>query len=331
MAIAITCNSCGGRFNAPDESVGRKAKCPRCRTVITIPTGPAASSPQKPSSSSKLASDQSNPAQGVPSAVEPSLPAPVITSGKGRRKRILVWSVVVVFLLTGLGIGGMLVSKSINRGRQHAAMEAALKAVLEKWQTGQPESKFEDGPNRVVFFDPYLSPVTPKSAKIPKLLKYEITGVVTNKKGDREITAILTFLAGPERRVYEVSFLDNGPSIFINKTFSEDINNTEEYARSLLRAWLDNWVIGDDAKKFKEQYPDCGGKLFADILRAATEAAGKRLVRYDITGSQKIENGFKFSVTVIIDAQGATQTRAVFYSVFRDRTLSEGLWTIFQT
>jgi|SRR5579875_1735396 phage FluMu protein Com len=38
MPISIVCQSCGSRLNAPDNMAGRKAKCPRCRTVLTIQT-----------------------------------------------------------------------------------------------------------------------------------------------------------------------------------------------------------------------------------------------------------------------------------------------------
>lgn len=307
MPIAITCTSCGSRINAPDAAAGKKAKCPKCKAVVSIPSNEDKQPPP-------------NPEQDKPKTT---------TANAGtsrRRKALLVGS--LVLLLIGLGLGGFWAIQFMVRGRQQAAAHEAVQTVLEKWKSGETTTKFQVGSKQISFFEPHF-PLA-GVVKPPKLLKYEISGTKTNDKGDHEVSVTLTFLAGSERRVYEVHFYDDGGSTIASKVV-EGLGTTEEYARSLLRAWLDNWAVGEDAKKFKEQHPDCGGKMFTDILRAASEATGKRLVQYDIKGSQPIENGFKFSVTVIIDAQGTTQTRAVFYSVFRDRILSEGLWTIIQT
>jgi hypothetical protein len=37
MPIRVVCRSCGRQLNAPDNVTGRKAKCPNCRAVLTIP------------------------------------------------------------------------------------------------------------------------------------------------------------------------------------------------------------------------------------------------------------------------------------------------------
>ncbi len=36
MSIQVVCQSCGRRLNAPDDAAGRKAKCPRCGTMLLI-------------------------------------------------------------------------------------------------------------------------------------------------------------------------------------------------------------------------------------------------------------------------------------------------------
>jgi predicted RNA-binding Zn-ribbon protein involved in translation (DUF1610 family) len=41
VPIQVTCPSCKGSFNAPDNAAGKRAKCPTCGGVIQIPT-PAA-------------------------------------------------------------------------------------------------------------------------------------------------------------------------------------------------------------------------------------------------------------------------------------------------
>jgi predicted RNA-binding Zn-ribbon protein involved in translation (DUF1610 family) len=38
MAIQVTCPSCQGKFNAPDNAAGKRAKCPTCGSAIQIPT-----------------------------------------------------------------------------------------------------------------------------------------------------------------------------------------------------------------------------------------------------------------------------------------------------
>jgi phage FluMu protein Com len=37
MAISIHCPGCGKKLNAPDSAAGRKARCPHCKTVVTLP------------------------------------------------------------------------------------------------------------------------------------------------------------------------------------------------------------------------------------------------------------------------------------------------------
>src|SRR5207249_553021 len=40
MAILVVCDSCGKRLNVKDELVGKKVKCPACKTVFTAsPSG----------------------------------------------------------------------------------------------------------------------------------------------------------------------------------------------------------------------------------------------------------------------------------------------------
>jgi predicted RNA-binding Zn-ribbon protein involved in translation (DUF1610 family) len=37
VPILATCNSCGGKFNAPDSAAGKRTACPKCGGVIDIP------------------------------------------------------------------------------------------------------------------------------------------------------------------------------------------------------------------------------------------------------------------------------------------------------
>lgn len=191
MAIPVICVSCGGRFNAPDQAAGRTTKCPRCPAVIAIPSRSAARLPASSPGSSKAPSEQSKPNETVPQAAETtshrnnpaSVTSTMSTSSMSPRRRILIRSCAIVVFLAGLGVGGVLIGRSIVRSRQHGAAEKAVKTVLEKWQAGAPATKLQDGPNRISFFDPHL-PLA-GDAKPPRLLKYEITGIKTNDVSER--------------------------------------------------------------------------------------------------------------------------------------------------
>jgi len=41
MPIAVQCSRCGGKFRAPDEAAGKRAKCPKCSASIEIRGEPA--------------------------------------------------------------------------------------------------------------------------------------------------------------------------------------------------------------------------------------------------------------------------------------------------
>jgi len=43
MSIRVTCDRCGGRFQAKAELAGKQAKCPRCRATLAIPNPPTGS------------------------------------------------------------------------------------------------------------------------------------------------------------------------------------------------------------------------------------------------------------------------------------------------
>jgi hypothetical protein len=37
MPIAITCTTCAAKINAPDNSIGRKGACPKCKASFIVP------------------------------------------------------------------------------------------------------------------------------------------------------------------------------------------------------------------------------------------------------------------------------------------------------
>src|SRR5262245_47400178 len=37
MPIQITCPGCQAKLRAPDTAVGKKTKCPKCQTIVSVP------------------------------------------------------------------------------------------------------------------------------------------------------------------------------------------------------------------------------------------------------------------------------------------------------
>jgi predicted Zn finger-like uncharacterized protein len=70
MPIVVSCPSCSARFNAKDEWAGRKAKCPKCGTVLTVPAAGPADAPAPP------AAPKPSPSPKPPAAATPA-PRPV--------------------------------------------------------------------------------------------------------------------------------------------------------------------------------------------------------------------------------------------------------------
>jgi hypothetical protein len=62
MPINVQCQSCGGRFQAPDKLAGKRVKCPRCSGEIAV----AGTAPKPPSE--KIADEISTPAPLAPEA-----------------------------------------------------------------------------------------------------------------------------------------------------------------------------------------------------------------------------------------------------------------------
>jgi len=42
MPIAVSCPSCGVHMHAPDDTAGKKVRCPKCQQVVGVPTAPVA-------------------------------------------------------------------------------------------------------------------------------------------------------------------------------------------------------------------------------------------------------------------------------------------------
>lgn len=49
MPIEFTCVTCGRLLRTPDQSAGKKARCPACQTLVDVPSPPSAAAPAAPS------------------------------------------------------------------------------------------------------------------------------------------------------------------------------------------------------------------------------------------------------------------------------------------
>jgi uncharacterized paraquat-inducible protein A len=58
MPIKVTCPECGQRSKAPDDAVGRWAKCPRCEQGFLIPAQPPSPEEQLPPEGPEEASNE---------------------------------------------------------------------------------------------------------------------------------------------------------------------------------------------------------------------------------------------------------------------------------
>ncbi len=82
MPITLGCPSCGKRFRARDESVGKRVKCPFCQAAVPVPSPDEAHNAASPSSE-PLAGAASGPGAEPVAPPPPSRPLmPPVSSGK---------------------------------------------------------------------------------------------------------------------------------------------------------------------------------------------------------------------------------------------------------
>jgi hypothetical protein len=306
VPIAVTCPTCHARTKAPDAAAGRKAKCPKCGSTVPVPVP-----------------------EDLPEEKDDRTP-PAGPSPRRSRKKLLITAGIVVLALILLGGGSFLVWNTVAESRRQAKAEEAIRTALDQWCSSEPLDKL-----RVTNSEDYFDEIRLRLSTDPRPTGYQITGIT--REGRRRgystyhVSVTLTFPGGPETRLYNVGLNEKSGTYFITTKASEDISGTESHARSILRAWLDSWVAGEDMATFKKKHPEAAAKMTMDITWASLSAAGKRLVSYDITNVTPApgpSGGFRFTVTAIIEAQGKPETKILRYDVFKDRMLSEGRWTV---
>lgn len=247
------------------------------------------------------------------------------------RRTLIIVSAVVALTVLLLGGGTYLVWDGIAEGRRKARAEEAVHTALSHWCSTEPLDKAQAGDA-----GDYFDEVKIRLSTDPRPTGYQVTGFTREgrRRGNSTYHAAvtLTFPGGPETRLYNVGLDEKSGKCFISTLAKEDISRTEAHARTVLRPWLDTWVAGGDMAGFKKAHPEAAAKMTVDPNWAFLSSEGKRLVHYDITTvgpAPGPSGGFQFTVTAVIEQRGSPETKILRYDVFKDRTLSEGRWTVF--
>lgn len=250
------------------------------------------------------------------------MPPPTTSQPAARTRRPLHVIVGVALFLTLPGVVAYLVWDTIAESRRQARAEEAVRTALSQWCSNEPLEQTQDTASGD-FFDEFVA----RTSLNVRPTGYQITGVSRVKARTYAVATTLTFPGGPETRVYKVEISKKSGKCFITTTSSEDIS--EAHARAQLQAWLDAWIAGEDLAAFKKQHPEAAAKMTVDTTWASLTAAGKRLVRYEITNATPAAGGgYRFTVTAILEERGTPETKILRYAVYKDRVLSGGRWTI---
>ncbi len=243
------------------------------------------------------------------------------------RKRLATKWLVVGGAALGLlliGVVTFMTWSSVSQNRQQARVKDAVETALQQWCSDESLDQVRDT-KAGDFFDEFFS----RTSTAPRPTEFRITSFVRVKDRAYEATATLTFAGGPETRVYLVEVGKTSGKCSITTKASEDVSGTESHARSVLQAWLDCWVAGEDMAAFKRKHPEAAAKMTADTAWASLSSAGKKLVRYEITNTASAPGGgYRLTVTATVEDRGTPETKVLRYTVHKDRVLSGGRWCL---
>lgn len=236
------------------------------------------------------------------------------------------------FLIGGVALGTVFVAavvyfvwNTITEFQRRARAEEAIHSALRLWCSEDPLPDVLS----MVRSDNYQFSDFGTRSTDSRPTSYQVNGITRSEKGTYLVAVTLNFPGGAETRVYEVEVLSRAGKCLIATKASEDVSGTEDYARRVLRAWLDCWVAGESVATFKRKHPEAAGKWSMDISRATLSGEGKKLVQYDITTVRPAAGGgYHFTVTATLEAGGKPETQILRYTIAKDRTLSGGRWCI---
>ena len=72
--------------------------------------------------------------------------------------------------------------------------------------------------------------------------------------------------------------MNSGKSLITTKA-AEDVTGSEAHARTMLQAWLDSRLAGEDMVTFKGRHSEAAGKMTADTTWALVSAQSAGAVR----------------------------------------------------
>lgn len=130
---------------------------------------------------------------------------------------------------------------TVSENRRKARAEEAVHTALKQWCSDEPLDQVRDTKSGD-FFDEFGS----RMAMAPRPTTYQVSGFSWVRGGTYSVYRVsvtLSFVGGSETRQYEVEVSKKSGKCFIKTTASEDISGTESHARTVLQAWLDNWVV----------------------------------------------------------------------------------------
>lgn len=228
------------------------------------------------------------------------------------------------FGLLLIGVVAFVAWRSVTESRQQARAREAVETALQQWCSDEPLDQVRDT-KAGDFFDEFFS----RTSTAPRPTEYHISSFDRVKDRTYEVAATLSFPGGREMRVYLVEFGKKSGKCSITTKASEDVSGTESHARSVLQAWLDCWVAGEDMAAFKKKHPEASARMTADVAWASLSSAGKKLVRYEITNATSAPGGgYRFTVAATVEDRGTPETKILRYAVYKDRTLSGGRWCV---
>jgi hypothetical protein len=157
MAILMTCEGCGHRFQAPDQAAGRKGRCPACGREISVPI-PDESPEAVPGEETVAMAPSADAARSAGADAGDGTTAP-----RERRKNVLGLAAVGLGMVVALGAAfwaGRSLREPASRapvvGRQDAARPAPIREVV--------AAAKEEAPKPPV---PALTAPVPKSSPPP--------------------------------------------------------------------------------------------------------------------------------------------------------------------
>jgi hypothetical protein len=180
MPIAITCPTCHARAKAPDAAAGRTARCPKCGAAVTVPDQ-ATSGTVNPHTPAVMAHpvgvDQ--PAEELSEVTRAKRAAGRARSSHVQQRWIWV-GIVAVLAALAVGVWG-----AVQKGRQRAEAETALRQTLDRWVAG--EDMWADKS----FNDPNVVPLNRKLKPISyRILESNTRLTGSDKTGWHEVCAL---------------------------------------------------------------------------------------------------------------------------------------------